>query len=173
MYLCKLIAVLREVKYLGFLKTYDIPNEAKAIYNKNDQYWKFITSLNYTVDSYNRILSDSSTEEKPLIQIEMKKIDAELENGEKHLKWKSPGIEDYIVNIRNKVSDLETRLQKSKQNLEKMQTLMSTWKDTPLFRRFEQKTTLLQLDDKQQRLVISELIFRVKEMSLIFYLTIN
>jgi len=50
----------------------------------------------------------------PLIENEMKNIDAELENGEKNLKWKSPNIDEYINNIRLKVSDLETRLQKSK-----------------------------------------------------------
>lgn len=82
----------------------------------------------------------------------MHKIDAELENGEKNLKWKSPNIEEYINNIRNKVSDLEQRLQKSKSNLEKIKQLMSTWQGNPLFKRFEQKSTLLQLDDKQQRL---------------------
>jgi dynein heavy chain, axonemal len=88
----------------------------------------------------------------PLIENEMKNIDAELENGEKNLKWKSPNIDEYINNIRLKVSDLETRLQKSKSNLEKIQQLMKTWQGNPLFKRFEQKSTLLQLDDKQVRL---------------------
>ncbi len=134
------------------LHKYAIPAEATAIHAQNDQYRKFITSLDYTVASYNKILSQASKEEKPLIANELKKIDAELENGEKNLKWKSPAIEDYIVNIRSKVSDLETRLQKSKSNLEKIQTLMSARADAPLFRRYEQKSTLLQLDDKQQRL---------------------
>jgi len=147
-----LIAVLKEVKYLGMLQNYKIPAEATAIHDKNDQYRKFITSLDYTVDSYNKILSQASKEEKPLIASELKKLDSELENGEKNLKWKSPNIEDYIVNIRSKVSDVEIRLQKSKSNLEKIQTLMSARADTPLFRRYEQKSTLLQLDDKQQRL---------------------
>lgn len=148
----QLIAVLKEVKYLGMLKKYEIPAEATAIHENNDQYRKFITSLDYMVDSYNKILIEASKEEKPLIASELKKIDAELENGEKHLKWKSPEIDEYIVKMRKNVSDLETRLQKSKSNLEKIQTLMSARADTPLFRRFEQKSTLLQLDDKQQRL---------------------
>ena len=134
------------------LKQDHIPTEATAIHDQNDQYRKFITSLDYTVDSYNKILKNASPEEKPLILEELQKIDAELENGEKNLKWKSPNIDEYILNIRNKVSDLETRLQKSKSNLDKIQTLMSTWVDIPLFRRFEQKSTLLQLDDKQTRL---------------------
>ena len=82
----------------------------------------------------------------------MNSIDADLENGEKNLKWKSPNIDEYINNIRLKVSDLETRLQKSKLNLEKIKQLMNTWQGNPLFKRFEAKSTLLQLDDKQLRL---------------------
>lgn len=148
----KLIAVLKEVKYLGIAKTDNIPPEAIAIYKQNDEYRKYITSLDYTVDSYNKIIKTASNEERPLIQSELEKIDADLEKGEKNLRWNSPSIDDYIVDIKNKVSDLETRLQKSKLNIEKVQSLMATWKDTPLFRRFEAKSTLLQLDDRQTRL---------------------
>ena len=145
--------MLREVKYLEIIKTENIPKEAVEIFKQNDQFRNFITSLNYTVDSYNKILKTASTEEKPLIQNEMDKIDADLEKAEKSLKWNSPGIGDYINDLRKKVSDLETRLQKSKLNLEKIQLLMSTWKDVPLTKRPENaKTTLLQLDDRQTRL---------------------
>jgi dynein heavy chain len=144
--------VLKEVKYLEMLKTEDVPTEAKEIHKQNDQYRNFITSLDYTVDSYNKIIKNASSEEKPLILSELQKIDAELEKGEKNLKWNSPNISEYITDIRNKVSDLETRLQKSKLNIEQIQKLMSTWKDTPLFKRFETKSTLLQLDDRQARL---------------------
>jgi dynein heavy chain len=147
-----LIAVLKEVKYLGILKTESIPQEAISIYKQNDEYRKFITSLDYTVDSYNKIIKTASPEEKPLIQEELQKIDADLEKGEKQLKWNTPNINEYIIDMKNKVSDLETRLQKSKLNIEKIQTVMGTWKDTPLFKRFEAKSTLLQLDDRQPRL---------------------
>ena len=120
---------------------------------KNDQYRSYITSLDYTVDSYNKIIKNASPEEKPLIQAEMDKIDADLEKGEKQLKWNSPNISDYIADIKKKVSDLETRLQKSKLNVEKIQITMNSWKDIPLFKRPEAaKTTLLQLDDRQVRL---------------------
>jgi len=138
---------------LGALKAENIPKEAIEIHKKNDQYRNYITSLDYTVDSYNKILKTASPEERPLIQHEMNKIDTDLEKGEKNLKWNSPGISDYINDIRKKVSDLETRLQKSKLNVEKIQALMNTWKDTPLFKRTEiAKSTLLQLDDRQTRL---------------------
>jgi dynein heavy chain len=138
---------------LGALRAENIPKEALDIHKQNDQFRSYITSLDYTVDSYNKILKTASAEEKPLIKNEMDKIDTDLEKGEKNLKWNSPGIGDYINEIRKKVSDLETRLQKSKLNIEKIQALMNTWKDTPLFRRTEiAKSTLLQLDDRQTRL---------------------
>ena len=138
---------------MGIIKTENIPKEAIDIFKQNDQFRNFITSLNYSVDSYNKIIKTASTEEKPLIKNEMDKIDADLEKGEKQLKWNSPSIGDYINEIRKKVSDLETRLQKSKLNVEKIQSLMSTWKDIPLTKRPEaSKTTLLQLEDRQTRL---------------------
>jgi dynein heavy chain len=148
----QLIAVLKEVKYMEIMRTDAVPTEAKAIHKQNDEYRKYITSLDYTVDSYNKIIKTISPEERPLIEGELKRIDTELEKGEKQLKWNSPGIGEYIAEIKNMVSDLETRLQKSKQNLEKITALMSTWNNTSLFRRFEAKSTLLQLDDKQTRL---------------------
>ena len=138
---------------MGALKTESIPAEALAIYKQNDQYRNFITSLDYTVDSYNKIIKNASPEEKPLIQAEMEKIDQDLEKGEKQLKWNSQSIGEYISDIKKKVSDLESRLQKSKLNYEKIHHVMNTWKDAPLFKRPEAaKTTLLQLDDRQVRL---------------------
>jgi dynein heavy chain len=134
------------------VKEQAIPEEAKAIFQQNDEYRNYIVSLDYTTDSYNKIFKIATQEEMSLIEDELKRIDEDIEKAEKTLKWKSPGIGEYITDIRNKVSDLETRLQKSKLNVEKIQSLMSTWKDTPLFKRFEAKSTLLQLDDRQTRL---------------------
>ncbi len=129
-----------------------MPTEASAIHAQNDQFRKFITSLDYTADSYNKILRSASAEEMPLIADELQKINGEIKAGEERLKWKSDGVDDYIINIRNKVSDLETRLGKSKANLEKIQTIMATWADLPLFKRHEQKSTLLQLEDKETKM---------------------
>jgi dynein heavy chain, axonemal len=148
----QLIAVLREVKYLKLLNIENIPEKATEIDNQHDVYRKFITCLDYTVDSYNKILMNASEEEKPLIKEELNRIDIELEKGIKTLKWKSPGIDTYITETQNKVCTLETELQQSKFNCEKISILMATWKTTPIFKRFEAKSTLLQLDDKQIRL---------------------
>ncbi len=40
----------------------------------------------------------------PLIADELQKINDEIKAGEERLKWKSDGVDEYIVNIRNKVS---------------------------------------------------------------------
>ena len=51
------------------------------------------------------------------------------------------------------VHSLEKRLQKSKDNVEQIQKLMSSWSKTPLFERMEGKhTTLLNLSDREDRL---------------------
>jgi dynein heavy chain len=137
------------------LEIENIPEEAIKIFDQNNQYRSFITSLDYTVDSYNKILRLASVEERPLIQNEIDLIDAQLENGEKNLKWKSPNINEYISGNQNGVSDLEKRLQKSKLNLERIKKLMNTWTNNPLFKRcdfYATKSTLLQLDDKPLRL---------------------
>lgn len=54
--------------------------------------------------------------------------------------------------MRSEVYDLENRLHKAKANVEQIQRLMSTWQDVPLYKRSEGKSTLLYLDDKEQRL---------------------
>ncbi len=61
-------------------------------------------------------------------------------------------IWDYIKATRSEVHDLENRLHKAKANVEQIQRLMSTWQDVPLYKRSEGKSTLLFLDDKEQRL---------------------
>ena len=148
----KLVAIITEVKYLGKLKEKLIPTEAKEIFEKSDEYLNYTTCLDYTVDSYNRMFKISTREEMELISDELKIIDTELAIGEYQLQWNTPGISEYIIEIRSRVNDLESRLKLTKINVEKVRCIMNTWKDTPLFKRLEHKSTLLQLDDKQIRI---------------------
>jgi len=63
------------------------------------------------------------------------------------------GVWDYIKDVLERVHDLESRLQRSKDNVEQIQKLMSSWSKTPLFERMEGKhTTLLNLSDREDRL---------------------
>ena len=136
------------------MKIEKIPHEAIEIHTQNSQYRSYITSLDYTAYSYNNIIKSASPEEKPLISSDLIKIDIDIDKGEKQLKWNSPNISEYITSVYVKVSDLETRLQKSISNCQKIKSIMSTWKDAPLFKRTSElnKNTLLQLEDKQARL---------------------
>lgn len=62
------------------------------------------------------------------------------------------GIWEYIQDKREMVHDLEQRLQRTKDNVEEIQTIMKSW-TTPVFERKEgKKDTLLNLDDKTERL---------------------
>ncbi|KAL0180147.1 hypothetical protein M9458_025589, partial [Cirrhinus mrigala] len=61
-------------------------------------------------------------------------------------------IWEYIQDVRETVHDLEQRLQRTKDNVEEIQTIMKTW-TTPVFERKEgKKDTLLNLEDKTERL---------------------
>ena len=63
------------------------------------------------------------------------------------------GLWDYIQETRDKVQDLESRVQKAKSNVEQLQKIMSTWSKCPLFERKEGKNeSLLNLDDRDERL---------------------
>ena len=60
---------------------------------------------------------------------------------------------NYIESTREKVHDLETRVQKSKDNVEEIKKIMTTWSKTPLFERKEDKNDiLLMLDDREDRI---------------------
>ena len=63
------------------------------------------------------------------------------------------GVWEYIEKTRDQVTDLESRVQKSKNNVEEVEKLMSTWSKLPLFERSSEKyDTLLYLDDRKERL---------------------
>ena len=63
------------------------------------------------------------------------------------------GIREYILETRDQVHDLESRVQKSKDNVEQVQKEMTTLTKHPLFERREGKNeSLLQLEDREDRL---------------------
>jgi len=63
------------------------------------------------------------------------------------------GVWDYIKDVLEDVHGLQSRLQRSKDNVEQVQKLMSSWSKTPLFERMEGKhTSLLNLSDREDRL---------------------
>lgn len=62
------------------------------------------------------------------------------------------GIWQYIQEVRDSVCDLESRLQRAKNNIEEIQSCTRTWAAPVFDRREGKKDTLLSLDDKAERL---------------------
>ncbi|XP_067673689.1 dynein beta chain, ciliary-like [Haliotis asinina] len=149
----QLVAVLREVKYLEIRAEEEIPQSANAMYERNDTFRKYLANLDLTVQWYNKVRSTVLEVEYPLIEGQLNDIDVQLEQAEKTLNWNGDGIWEYIQETRDKVHDLETRVQKAKDNVEKIQKIMTTWSKNPLFVRKEDKhDSLLNLDDRVERL---------------------
>lgn len=91
--------------------------------------------------------------EFPLIESQLEEIDVQLQRAERDLNWNSEGAWEYIEETRDKVYDLDNRVQKAKDNVEKIQKIMATWSKLPLFERTEGKNeSLLKLDDRNDRL---------------------
>ncbi|KAJ8318719.1 LOW QUALITY PROTEIN: hypothetical protein KUTeg_003810 [Tegillarca granosa] len=149
----QLTAVLREVKYLEMRQQEEIPGSASNMYSKNDTLWQYVTNLDLSVHLYNKVRNTILEVEFPLVEGQIKDLDVDLEQAEKSLNWNSEGAWDYIQKIRDRIIDLESRVQKAKNNVEEIQKLMATWSKNPLFERKEDKhDTLLNLDDRKDRL---------------------
>ncbi|XP_077101765.1 dynein axonemal heavy chain 9 [Siphateles boraxobius] len=148
----QLVSVLREVKYLKARQAEAIPDMADDIYSKRELLWQYVANLELTTSWYNKVMSKVLEVEMPLIQSQLTDIDAQLQEAEKSLCWTSQGIWEYIQDKREMVHDLEQRLQRTKDNVEEIQSIMKSW-TTPVFERKEgKKDTLLNLDDKTERL---------------------
>ncbi|XP_071977799.1 dynein axonemal heavy chain 11-like isoform X1 [Engystomops pustulosus] len=120
-----LAAVLREVKYLQFLKFSDIPTMAKDLYLKRKQLQKHTGNLDLICQWFNRILKTILPVEKELIQEELQQVYEKLEPALTLLTWYSPDLDGYIVETRELVYNMDCRILKAKHNVETMQNLMN------------------------------------------------
>ncbi|KAL3857821.1 hypothetical protein ACJMK2_012454, partial [Sinanodonta woodiana] len=151
----QLVAVLREVKYMEIRGREEIPKCADEIYKRHSILWKYISNLDLTVNLYNKVRNNVLDVEFPLIQGQVQDLDMQLQKAEESLNWNSDGIWKYIEETRDKVFDLERRVQKTKDNVEEVRKLMATWSKVPLFVRKEEKNdTMINLDDRENRLNI-------------------
>ncbi|TMS22638.1 hypothetical protein E3U43_012903 [Larimichthys crocea] len=147
----QLASVLREVKYLEARQTEAIPETAVQIYTTRGQLWQYVASLELTVGGYNKVMYSLLDVEQPLIQGQLRDIDAQLRKAEESLNWNSQDIWQYIQEVRNSVCDLECRLQRTKDNVDEIQSCMRSWA-SPMFDRKEgKKDTLLSLEDRAER----------------------
>uniref|UniRef100_A0A4W3JPZ5 Dynein axonemal heavy chain 11 n=1 Tax=Callorhinchus milii TaxID=7868 RepID=A0A4W3JPZ5_CALMI len=147
----QLVAVLREVKYLQVLNQANIPEAALAIFKKRETLTK-VCSLELMVQWYNKLKLTVLEVEFPLIQSELESIDGQLTAAEEAITWKDENCWSYIVRSKDAVHDLESRVQKAKDNIETVQTLMKTWSECALFtRKDNRKDYLMSLEDRDDR----------------------
>ncbi|XP_064179132.1 dynein heavy chain 9, axonemal [Anguilla rostrata] len=148
----QLVSVLREVKYLDSRQTEAIPDTAANIYSTKESFRQYVANLDLTVGRYNKVIRSVLEVEFPLVDFQLRAIDTQLMEAEEAINWRSDGIWDYIQQVRDAVHDLESRLQRTKDNVGEIQNIMKTWV-SPLFERKEgKKDTLLNLDDRPERL---------------------
>uniref|UniRef100_A0A8C9SNB8 Dynein axonemal heavy chain 17 n=1 Tax=Scleropages formosus TaxID=113540 RepID=A0A8C9SNB8_SCLFO len=147
----QLVSMLREVKYLQARQVEAIPDSVADIYAKKKVLQQYVANLELTANWYNKVMQTVLEVEFPLVQRQLQDIDACLKEAEISVNWKSEGIWDYIQKVRDMVRDLERCLQKVKDNVEVIQNIMKTWM-SPIFERKEGKDTLINLDDRTERL---------------------
>ena len=87
----KLIAVLREMKYLTIRGTENLPESAQAIFERNDELLKYIANLDLIVLWYNKVRETVLEVEFPIIESQVKSLDSILMKAEQSLDWNSKG----------------------------------------------------------------------------------
>ncbi|XP_070335216.1 dynein axonemal heavy chain 9 isoform X5 [Odocoileus virginianus] len=147
----QLVSVLREMSYLQPQQMTHIPETAAAMFSSREFYRQLVAHLELTATWYNKVMKTLLEVEFPLVQEELQDIDLRLRAAEETLSWKTEGIWDYVIQITNSIHDLEQRVQKTKDNVEEIQSIMKTWV-SPIFKRKDgKKECLLSMDDQHDR----------------------
>lgn len=94
------MAVLREVRYLKFMGTADIPEDAIRLFAEHDTFRMYVANLDLTVNWYNSVRNNVLDVEYPLIEQQLSDIDAVLNEAETDLSWngESKSIIVYLAN---------------------------------------------------------------------------
>lgn len=87
----QLIAVLREVRYLRFMETENVPEGAITLYNQHNTFRNYVANLDLTVKWYNHVRQNVLSVELPLIASQLEDIDNVLHKAESTLSWVSDG----------------------------------------------------------------------------------
>ncbi|XP_068610643.1 dynein axonemal heavy chain 9 [Brachionichthys hirsutus] len=148
----QLASVLREVRYLEGRQTEAIPETAVQIYTTRGQLRQYVTNLELTVGRYNKVLQSVLDVEQPLVCGQLRDIDAQLREAEESVNWNHQDIWQYIQEVRDSVCDLESRLQRTKDNVEEIQKCMRSWASPVFDRKDGKKDTLLSMEDRTDRL---------------------
>ncbi|XP_071659197.1 dynein axonemal heavy chain 9-like [Patagioenas fasciata] len=148
----QLVSVLRELSYLSGSRLGAIPPTAAEIYSSKESYRQLAANLELMGNRYNKVLKTVLEVEYPLIQEQLWDINLKLKKAEETLNWKMEGVWDHISMVMDDVHDLEQRIQKAKNNVEEIQTIVGSWASPIFVRRDCKRESLLSLEDCQDRL---------------------
>ncbi|ELK12575.1 Dynein heavy chain 11, axonemal [Pteropus alecto] len=144
----KLVAVLREVKYLIMLKKSGIPDSALAIFKKRDTILKYIGNLELLVQGYNKLKQTLLGVEYPLIEDELRAVDEQLQAAATSLTWQGD-CWGYIERVKTATLELERRVERTQDNVRVIQQTMRAWAEcTLLARREHRREAAFILEDK-------------------------
>ncbi|XP_022915026.2 dynein beta chain, ciliary isoform X1 [Onthophagus taurus] len=147
-----LAAILREVHYLRNMGIEEIPEVALKMAERNETFRKYITSLNTTIEWYNKIRRTSKEVEFQLIETELEEIDKLVQRGEKNLCWNSEDLWDFMIKLHELVGGLQDHLQRSQENLVEIKNILIPFARQPLFERKEsKKDAVLCVEEREQR----------------------
>ncbi|XP_041939413.1 dynein heavy chain 9, axonemal [Alosa sapidissima] len=148
----QLVSVLREVKYLEARQAEVIPDMAADVYSRKELLWQYVANMELTASWYNKVMRSVLEVEFPLIRSQLREIDVQLREAEVSMNWNSKGIWEYIQKVRDAVHELENSLQRTKDHVDQIHAIMKTWV-MPIFERKEgKKDSLLNLEDRTERL---------------------
>ncbi|NXH98563.1 DYH9 protein, partial [Pachycephala philippinensis] len=148
----QLESVLREVSYLQGSGAAAIPPGAAEIHSCKESFRQLVASLELMANSYNKVLSTVLEVEYPLVQGQLWDIDLKLKEAEETLTWKMEGVWDHISGVLGDVRDLEQRVQRAKDNVEEIQSIVHSWGSPVFERRDSKKESVLSLEECQERL---------------------
>jgi dynein heavy chain len=111
-----------------------VPETAKTLFEKVDTYRSQTGNLELIVDMYNEIIATLIPVEKPLMQKRISTIDKYLQPGMDELRWNSPGIDKFIRDAMEIVTEVKELVEKMKKNVQTMKELMEGWQ-RPLYER--------------------------------------
>ncbi|XP_058532038.1 dynein axonemal heavy chain 9 isoform X2 [Ochotona princeps] len=148
----QLTSVLKEMSYLQPRQIGPIPETAAAMFSSREFYRQLVAHLELMTNWYNKIMKTLLGVEFPLVEQELQNIDLHLRAAEETLNWKTEGIWDYVIQVTNSIHDLERRIQKTKDNVEEIESIMKAWV-TPIFKRKDgKKESLLSLEDQHNQM---------------------
>ncbi|XP_069366837.1 dynein axonemal heavy chain 11 [Paralichthys olivaceus] len=145
-----LTSVLREVKYLGMLKSQNIPEAALHLYSKRERLYMQTQTLTLVTQWYNQLQSTILAVEVALVKDEMDETKRQLEPSLHELTWAQDDLWDYIKSTRDMVKSISSRVQRSKGNVEAIQALMGKFSHQAFITRKSCGSTLLIFSDIEE-----------------------